>query len=374
MTPSRWLFVTTLATATGISIADTHAPLGGQLGCAILLVAALVRWRGGVRAGLWSLLVISAGVYYASSALPWSPPQPAWLVHSRSAFVHALTLAMPEREAHLGAGMLLGVTDGIEKSLQTAFRTAGVTHLLAVSGANLSLVLAAFTTTGVLVRSRRGVFGLTIVLAPTFALFTNAEPSILRAAAMAILGTVMVACGRRAAPVNLLAAASVGVLLLDPTLLWGSVGFQLSIAATFGLVTLSQPFTTLAGRLHLPGRTLIAPTFAATVTTLPVILLAFGRASLVSPLANLAIGPLVPIIMVLVVSIGVVTLALPVLGTILGVVGWALLRSVQWLAVTAAQFPAASVTLVPPLALALAGVATLGTLVLIRHYAPKIFA
>lgn len=374
MTPSRWLYITALATATGLSVGTPHAPLAGRVLCVLSLILALARWRCRLHAWLWSACIIGAFASYVYGAVPWQPPQPHWIVRSREVFVHALSRAMPDREAQLGAGMLLGITEGMSAAVHAEFRTAGVTHLVAVSGANLSLILAAFTTTGVLVRSRRAILALTLILAPTFALFTNVEPSILRAATMAVLGAVVVACGRRAAPVNLLLAASLLVLLLDPTLLWGSVGFQLSVAATFGLVTLSMPLTSALVRLRVPGRVLLAPTLAASCTTTPIILLVFGRASLVSVFANLAIGPLVPLVMILTALTGGATLVLPAAGAVLGIPGWAVLRAVGWLASTAAHFPAASVTLPAPVAVVAAAILGLAAVLLIIRYAPRSFA
>lgn len=345
MTPSRWLFLASLAASTGITLVTPSVGFLAKSTFLFVLLATLILWRAGGRGFVLTFLFIAGMAVRAVGAVPVSIPQPAWLVNGRSTFVHALTRAIPDREAQLGAGMLLGVTDGVDKQTIKNFRTDGLTHVVAVSGSNLSLILTALAMFGTAALSRRWRVVVTVSVAAGFTMFTGGEPSMIRAATMAFLAVLVAAFGRRQAGTNTLCAAALLMLVWDPTLLWGSVGFQLSTVATFGLVAFSEPFTAFFQRGHVPGSTLLGATLGATLATMPIILLTFQQVSLVGPLANLLVVPLVPFIMVSVAITGLVGLLVPLLGQVAGIAAWALLRAVEWLTATAAHLPAASLTL-----------------------------
>ncbi len=306
-------------------------------------------------------------------AVPISIPQPTWLVSARDTFVQALTRAIPDREAQLGAGMLLGVTDGIDKQTIKNFRTDGVTHVVAVSGSNLSLILTALSMFGITMLSRRWRVVITVSVAFGFTIFTGGEPSMIRAAVMAFLAVLVMAQGRKAAGTNTLCAAALLMIIWDPTLLWESVGFQLSAGATFGLVAFSEPIADFLRRLRIPGALLLGATLGATLTTMPLILLTFQQVSLVGPLANLLVVPLVPFIMVSVAITGLAGLLVPFLGQVAGIAAWVLLRIVEWLTMTAARLPAASLTLARRDAILLTLLTTFFLILYGRRHARQLF-
>lgn len=185
-------------------------------------------------------------------------------------------------------GFLLGDTRDVERATIDAFRAAGLTHLLAVSGANVAFVLA---LAGPLMRRTptvaRFAIGAAVVL--VFAAATRFEPSVLRASAMA--GVVMVArlSGRSVSGARALAYA-VFVLLLRDAALVHSVGFRLSVAATAGIVIGASRLGAL-----LPGpvllRDALGVTLAAEVAVAPLLVAEFGSVPLVAPLANLFAVP-----------------------------------------------------------------------------------
>jgi len=154
-------------------------------------------------------------------------------------------------------------------------------------------------------------------------------------------------CFRHVAGLNVLAAAVLFMLAVDPTLLWGSIGFQLSVAATFGLIAFSGPLENALKRIHLPGSSLLAATLGATFATLPIILLTFQQLCIIGPIANLVVVPLVPFIMAFVTVAGIVSLVFPMGATVAGLAGWATLRFVEIVTTQASKIPYASITLSP---------------------------
>ena len=224
----------------------------------------------------------------------------AILAGLRSALLSGLNGIVPEPEAALGAGILLGVRASIAPEINDAFARAGLTHVVAISGWNIAIVAALVTAVvGPLSRRPGGRWTTAAVAATTvggYVLLTGASPSVVRAALMA--GAMLVAKlgGSRAHAASALALAALVMLLAAPSVLW-DVGFQLSLLATAGLVWFGG-----AVERRLPGwpgwiREPIALTLAAQLTTLPVILVNFERLSLVAPVANVLVVPFVPVAM-----------------------------------------------------------------------------
>lgn len=208
--------------------------------------------------------------------------------------VEAGTGVLPTERAALARGLIIGDDRDQPPDMVERFRASGLSHLTAVSGQNVSFVVAA---AGPLLRRLRPWPRLvaTVALIGWFVVLTRAEPSILRAGAMAAVGAVAFATGREREPPRLLAIAVVGLLLIDP-LLVRSVGFWLSVGATFG-VTVIGPVLVRAlrplGRLAMPlGITLGAQLGVAVPS-----LLVFGRLSVVGTVANLAAVPVAGAVM-----------------------------------------------------------------------------
>ena len=273
---------------------------------------------------------------------------------------------VPEPEAALGAGILLGVRASIAPEINDAFATAGLTHVVAISGWNIAIV-AALVAAAVRPLAKRpgGRWTTAVVAASTVAgyvVLTGASPSVVRAALMA--GAMLVARmgGSRAHAASALALAALVMLLAAPPVLW-DVGFQLSLLATAGLVWFGAPVERrLVGW---PGwiREPVALTIAAQLTTLPVILVNFERLSLVAPIANVLVVPFVPVAMLFSAAAAVIGLAgsaldPPLLGAALewfaGGAAWLVLRVIVVLGTAVASIPHAAVpvSVPPPFALA----------------------
>ena len=200
-----------------------------------------------------------------------------------------------DRGRPLFLGLVLGDDRGQDPLLVDAFAGSGLTHLLAVSGSNVAFVMA---LVGPLLR-RLGFglrLGATIGVLAFFALVTRFEPSVLRATVMAGLGAAAVAFGWDAESRRVLPVAVVVLLLVDPVLA-RSLGFQLSVAASAGIVWWSRRIA-----LALPGPRAVADalsvTVAAQLAVAPLLIPAFGSMPVASVPANLLAGPAAGLVMV----------------------------------------------------------------------------
>lgn len=233
------------------------------------------------------------------------PPAAPWYrianeVHRRLA---AGASSFDDGARALYMGLVVGDDRQQDELTEWRFRASGLTHLLAVSGQNVAflLVVCRPLLERMGLRQRLVVAGVVLSL---FVLVTRAEPSVLRATAMTAVALWASTYGRWVSPTRAVALAVMGLLLVDP-LLVHSTGFRLSVAATAGLVVLSEP---LAERLPGP-RWLTEPlsvTLAAQMATAPILLAFTDGLPVVAVVANLAAGPAAGAVMVLGVTVGLV--------------------------------------------------------------------
>jgi competence protein ComEC len=204
----------------------------------------------------------------------------------------ALASLAPER-AGLLVGMALGDTSLLPAEVERDFRAAGLTHLMAVSGANLAVVLAAgLWLAGVAGAGRRGLAAAGIVLVVVLVVVTRWEPSVLRAGVMAGLVLLGVATGRGPGGRRALCLAVVVLLLADPGLA-GALGFQLSVLATAGVLWVGPAMArALPDRIPERVRKGVGMTLGAQAMAVPVLALTFGSVSLAGLPANLLGLPL----------------------------------------------------------------------------------
>ncbi len=217
----------------------------------------------------------------------------------------------PDPEASLLAGILLGVESGIPAPVQAAFKETGTSHVIAISGFNITIVAGLFVTFfGRWLGVRRGTL-LAVLGVTVYTLLVGADAAVVRAAIMGTFTLFARLVGRRQSALNTLALTAALMTALDPFTPW-DIGFQLSFAATLGLVLyadpLTQAFEFLAQRV-LPTTWVagisgavseyVLMTVAAQITTLPVMAYHFGALSWVAFLTNPVILPVQPPIMTL---------------------------------------------------------------------------
>jgi competence protein ComEC len=206
---------------------------------------------------------------------------------------------MPVREAELARGFVLGQDDGIDAGTEEDFRRAGLSHLLAVSGQNVTLLallaMPLLAALGIALRERLlWILGLIVVYVP----LAGAEPSIQRAGVMGAAGVLAALSGRRASRLYALALALVVTLAIDPGIA-AEIGWQLSFAAVAGILALASPIrAAIVARIGPGGlRSLLAEgtavTIAATLATAPLIAFHFQTLSTTTLVANLLAMPAV---------------------------------------------------------------------------------
>jgi competence protein ComEC len=217
--------------------------------------------------------------------------------------------SLPEEDRALFLGLVMGDDRQQPRAMVDDFRASGLAHLTAVSGQNVAFVLA---VAGVVLRRLRPVTRLlaTFGVIGWFVVMTRAEPSVIRAAVMAAASATCFAAGIRAEQRRLMPLLVLGALVIDP-MLAHSVGFALSVGATFGLVWLSSPFARWCGTGSLSRG--VATTLAAVCGTAPVSLLVFGRVPAVSLLCNPLAVPVAGAVMLLGIPVAVTCAALPAL-------------------------------------------------------------
>ncbi len=272
-----------------------------------------------------------------------------------------LTRVLPEPEAGLAAGILIGLRDRVDRDVASTFTTAGVSHVVAISGWNIAIVAAAIAAVaGGLSRRRRAI--VTALAIAGYIAFAGASPSVLRAGAMA--GVVLIAreSGRSGRATAALGWAVVLLLIADPRLI-GDAGFQLSTLATAGLIAWATPLTErldrwTGGRLPRWLGESLGVSLAAQAATLPIVLASFGRLAVIAPIVNLLVVPLVAPAMAagIAAMVGALALALgapSVIGAVLAAPGWVALRVMIGIIETAAAVPLASVAFEPDAGVAL---------------------
>lgn len=223
------------------------------------------------------------------AALGWRTP----LLKIRQ-YVENKTKIYSEAEGGLILGMLIGQQQRIPDDVKDAFKTTGLTHIVAVSGFNMTIIVSALGTL-VVYLGRRTSNILSIMIVFGFVVITGASASVVRAAIMATLMVVAQLLGRQYASLYALLIVCSIMVLQNPRIVLWDIGFQLSVAATFGVLIAFSIRKPDAPQTFL-GDTL-RPTLGAIIMTAPIIAIHFGTFSVIAPMANLVVLPFVSWIM-----------------------------------------------------------------------------
>lgn len=242
----------------------------------------------------------------------------------KKAFEESVERIIAEPNAALVNGILLGSRQNIPQDLKEAFNKTGTTHILAISGYNITIVGLYISSLLMFFMRRQKAFWFTVLGITLFTILTGASASVVRAAIMGILVLVAYREGRFYSMTNSLVFAGALMIVLNPKILRFDVGFQLSFLATMGLIYLS-PF--IRDKLErMPNLWNFKENFIATasaqIMVLPVILYNFGRFSLLSLPANVLILPAVPLTMFFGFVAGILGLIWSRLGEITGLIAW----------------------------------------------------
>ena len=256
--------------------------------------------------------------------------------------IDVIQSTLPEPAAALLSGLLFGVKSDLPDELMEDFNRVGLTHIIALSGFNITIIAASLLW---LLRflSLRWRYGLAMVVIVLFVLMTGASPSVTRAAIMGILVLWAGLTGRLADSGIALLLAAVIMLAANPLVLYHDVGFQLSFAATVGIIYLSPVFDDIFRRIPRWLSGYLSPTLAALVFSTPLLVYQFERLSLIAPLANILVLPFVSIAM----GLGFVGVLLGLIylpaGILFGILSAWPLNYIVGVAVTLSRLPAASI-------------------------------
>lgn len=238
--------------------------------------------------------ILLVGSARGDRIVPLTADDPPWPVKIKRWALAAIRAQLPDASAALLAGLLLGERAALPREADEAFRRAGVYHVLAVSGFNVALLAGSIFATVALVGVPRRAAALCAGAALVgFALVVGAQPSVLRATVMGLLLLASVVLERESEAMNALALAGVALLLWSPGEL-RAPGFQLSFAATAGIVHLAPPLIERLGHRGWPmwSAGAVAVSLAAQLAITPIMLAFFNQLSLIGVLANLLVVPL----------------------------------------------------------------------------------
>ena len=238
-------------------------------------------------------------------------PLVSWIYSIRDKGLSTLSRVLPMPESALLSGILLGVDNDIPTGIQTAFRVTGTTHIIAISGFNISILAALFSSVFYrLFGARKGALATALTLF-IYVILCGASPSVVRAAIMGSLGLFASLVGRRQVGINSLAFVAMLMCLFNPYLPW-DVSFQLSFLSTLGLILFAEPMVSWLKTVFTrfpPTHSLESLaekvgeycffTFAALIMTFPVMAYHFQSLSWLSLVTNPLILPVQPLVMIL---------------------------------------------------------------------------
>ncbi|MDH4359039.1 MAG: ComEC/Rec2 family competence protein [Candidatus Berkelbacteria bacterium] len=220
--------------------------------------------------------------------------------------------------AVLAKGLIIGSSSGFSDRFKDNLQGSGTSHIVAVSGYNVSIITVIIFQLIRNLFSRRSAIISSILFLAGFCLLSGFTPSVTRASFMGGVYILSKIIGRKGTAINSLFVAGLVMLLVNPYTLW-DISFELSFAATAGLAFSDEIMGFIKKKvLFATLLTILAETLVAQIFTLPIILLYFGRVSLVAPLANILILPIIPLAMLFVSLAIAAFFVLKPLGIIIG--------------------------------------------------------
>ncbi|MBA4179304.1 MAG: DNA internalization-related competence protein ComEC/Rec2 [Anaerolinea sp.] len=288
---------------------------------------------------------------------------PANLAEMQLALESSLQRVLPEPEASLGAGIAFGRDGNLPDGLYDDFRATGLAHIVAVSGANVTLVTALTFFLAIPLVGRRWAMipaGMAVI---AYVGIAGLSPSVVRAGIMAVVFLYGAYLGRQQSSLAALGAATIVMTGWSPAFLRDAgvqfgpsvaqdLGFQLSLAATAGLIVFGPwiRWALLSARRcwriegFVPGALVevAALTVSATVATLPLSWVNFGQVSLAGPLANLVVEPVFVIAFWLSAAAAVAGVVWEPAGWAIGLAAYYPLGFITWFAGWAASIPFAA--------------------------------
>lgn len=234
------------------------------------------------------IIIFALGAYYFINAEKKFYSQEENIL--RTKIEQRINRILPEPQASFLAGILLGKKRALSEELLEKFNRTSTTHILVVSGYNITIIGAIIIGfLNFLTIPRKYSFWLALLGIIGFVWLVGLSPPVIRAAIMGILILMAIRMGRLYNITNALVLTACLMLLYDPYQLLHNISFQLSFAATIGIVYLYP-------RLQKLGE-ILGTTLSAQLAVFPFIAYYFGQISIIAPIANLLVLPVIPIAM-----------------------------------------------------------------------------
>lgn len=257
--------------------------------------------------------------------------------------INVINYILPEPAAAFLAGLLFGIRSNMPEELLDDFNIAGLTHIIALSGFNITIIAGALMN-WLKYFPNKFRFILILFAIVSFVLLTGASPSVTRAAIMGMIILWAGIAGRlHDVTVSLLLAAAI-MVLWNPKILIYDLGFQLSFLSTVGIIYLSPILDIFIAKKLGRINEFVSPTFSAIIFVLPIIAYNFGRISLVAPIANLFVLPFIPMTMALGFVAIILGLFSNLLGITIGLLAWVPMKLMISITEFIADFPFASIS------------------------------
>jgi len=224
------------------------------------------------------------------------------LINFKLYLVGQFQKSLPRDASALLSGITFGYQADFSKDFKSQMSLSGTTHLVALSGYNISVVVLAIGYALGWFLSRKKAFFITVIVIVLFVFMVGAQASVVRAAIMGFLALLAKEIGRIYSIKNAVALTALAMTIADPTVLVYNVGFQLSFLSLLGIVYLGpaiKKFLKFEGEGVLGWRDNLSTTAAAQLAVMPLIIHTFGQFSLTAIVANTLILGLVPFTMFL---------------------------------------------------------------------------
>jgi len=263
-------------------------------------------------------------------------------------FENTLNNIIPEPQASLASGILLGVKRNIPDDLLNDFKDTGLTHIIALSGYNVTIIINILALLTIFWLGRKRSFLLGAILVVLFVLMSGNPSSVIRAAIFSLTLLFGRTIGRMGDQTNLMLLAALAMVIANPFILRYDAGFQLSFLAFAGLIYLSPWLRRAFEKGHaakLPEglRLTMSETLGAQLAVLPLLYFKFGNLSLIAPIANLLVLWCLPLAMGLIFATGLFGIILPPIGKLAGFLLWPVLEYLIKVTEILAKLPFASI-------------------------------
>lgn len=258
---------------------------------------------------------------------------------------------LPKETSGLCLGMLIGETSGIEENMQEDFRDSSLSHILAVSGANVSYIIVSITYifNKMCLRKRLSKI-ISIILLILFMLLTGCTSSVNRACIMAILMLIAELLHRKSDVYNNLAISALILLIINPYSLL-DIGFQLSYMGTIGIVFLHDKignFIKINNKIVKYFFEMIAVTTCANLAIIPIMMFHFNTISLTFYFSNIIVGPILGIVVIIGFIMFFISLIFTPISSLIAIVLNLMLKFIIKIAEITANMPFSKITIITP--------------------------